>query len=99
MASIRNLKPGQVLYTISRRKMGNTTISTTVVHPVEVVRVAEDGRSVVAVWNSNRERTYYERDVTKWRVQRPLLIRQGVGSYRLATKAEHAAHQPTKEHP
>ncbi|MBC8737063.1 hypothetical protein F6X40_09605 [Paraburkholderia sp. UCT31] len=79
--------------------MGNTTISTTTVHPVRVVSV-HDGY-VIASWNGNKERKYYEGDVAKWRVCEPVLIRSRLTA-RLATKAEIAemkAKQQKTNHP
>ncbi len=71
MATIRNLKPDQVLYTVTRQKMGNTTISRGVLHHVVVKEVDPEGRFVMATWNSNPVRKYFERDVARWKVNQP----------------------------
>ena len=84
---IDKLKPGQIVYDVGRHKMGNTTLSTVAVWSVRIVSVAEDGRSVVASWNNNKPHTYYARDVAKWRLSEPVLIKSGWG-HRLATREE-----------
>lgn len=86
MASISKLKPGQICYTVTRHKMGNTTLSTISVHHVRVIEVHED--HVVASWNSNAARKYFDRDVAKWKVNKPVTISGAMGYRRLATRAE-----------
>lgn len=71
MATIRNLKPGQVLYTVTRQKMGNTTVSRGVMHQVVVKDVDPEGRFVMASWNGNPVRKCFERDVARWKVNQP----------------------------
>ncbi len=73
MATISRLKADQVLYTVTRRKMGNTTISMGVLHRVVVKELDPEGRFVVASWNGNTPRKYYERDVARWKVNMPKL--------------------------
>lgn len=88
MANIEKLKPDQVLYTVSKGKMGNTTVQTVHVHSVRVVSVDLETRTVVASWNSNAHRTYREQQVKSWRVDKPHLVRSILGNYRLATRDE-----------
>lgn len=71
MATIGRLKPNQVLYTVVRQKMGNTTVSRGVLHRVVVKEIDPEGRYVVASWNNNPARKYFERDVARWRVSEP----------------------------
>lgn len=71
MATISRLKPDQVLYTVTRQKMGNTTISRGVLHRVVVKEIDPEGRYVVASKNGNTARKYYERDVARWKVNEP----------------------------
>ena len=91
MAVIANLTPGQVLFTVRRHKMGNTTISTVAVHTVKVLEVHED--YVLATWNGNTPRKYRSAQVSKWKVKAPVLVSGGFGQKRLATRAEQAALQ------
>lgn len=71
MATLGQLQVGQTLYSISRQKMGNTTVSREVCHPVTITAIDPDGRWVEARWNGNPPRRYYPRQVQQWRVSRP----------------------------
>jgi len=71
MAAISRIKPGQVLFTVKRMKMGNTTMSKQVVHPVTVRTVDPGGRFVEASWNGNAVEKFYEQEVAKWKVKDP----------------------------
>lgn len=82
------LKPGMTVYDVGRTRMGNTTLTTISVWGVSIVRVDEQRREVVARWNGNPERTYTERSYKQWRETRPLLIQEGMGRKRLATREE-----------
>lgn len=97
MASINKLTPGQVLYTVTRHKMGNTTISTVAIHSVKVISIAEDGESVVASWNGNAVRTYHGHEVAKWRTKKPMTVDGFFGSKRLASREEIAKARETGE--
>ena len=85
------LQPGATVYDVGRHKMGNTTVSTVAVWQVRVLKVDSEKRRVLASWNCNAPRTYYERDVSRWREREPVLIRGGFGSARLATREEQKA--------
>lgn len=87
------LQPGMTVYDVGRHKMGNTTMSTVAVWSVHVIEVDSERRRVTASWNSNRPRVYYERDVTKWRANKPMLVRTMMGASRLATREERKAAQ------
>lgn len=88
---------GDTYWTVSHHKMGNTTMSTVAVHPVTVVSCDSVKETVIARWNGNEPRTYREREYSKWRKNKPLLVADGWG-HRLATrdeiKAKAAATQP-----
>jgi hypothetical protein len=71
MATISKLVPGQVVYSIERQKMGNTTMSRNALYPVRIIEIDPEGKFVVASWNGNPARTYRQRQVTKWRVSKP----------------------------
>lgn len=84
---ISSLTPGQVAWTVTKQKMGNTTVSTVAIHPVRVISVHDD--YVVASWNGNAERKFYEKAVKAWRKSKPVTIQSRFsGAKRLATRAE-----------
>ncbi len=92
MAAFKNIKPGQILFTVSRHRMGNTTASTVAVHKVSVESVDEETQTVIASWNSNKSRKYYPSEYSKWKVREPVTVPTwgGLGK-RLATREEKAA--------
>jgi hypothetical protein len=71
MASINNLKVGQILWQIKRVKCGNTTMTTNCLYTVKVVEIAEDKQSIMASWNGNPPRKYHLKDVKKLKVNKP----------------------------
>jgi hypothetical protein len=82
------LKPGMTVYDVGRQKMGNTTSTTVAVWSVRVIEVDAEKRQVLAAWNMNKPRIFYEREVKKWRETKPMLIGTVVGGQRLATREE-----------
>lgn len=89
-----SIHAGDTYYTVSRHKMGNTTLSTVAVHRVKVISCDSVKETVTASWNGNAARTYFQRDYSKWRATEPLLIRSGLmGAARLATRDEIKAHK------
>jgi hypothetical protein len=85
------LQPGMTVYDVGRHKMGNTTLTTVAVWTVRVLEVDAERRRVVASWNTNAPRTFYERDVAKWREKAPMLVGTVMGGKRLATREEQKA--------
>ena len=85
---ISRLEPGMVVYSVSRQKMGNTTLTTVAVHHVTIESVDLEHRTVTASWNCNPPRKYREREIARWRATKPVLIRGGFGRMRLATREE-----------
>ncbi len=85
---ISKLTVGQVLYGTQRRKMGNTTISTTAVFPIKVTEIDPEGNWVKASWNFNSPRKFRQNEVNRWKVKKPILTTYAFGHARLATKAE-----------
>lgn len=83
---IENLTPGQIVYSISRGKMGNTTVSEVRIHPVRVISVDLERQSVCASWNHNQPATWHKKTWSKWRSEPPVLV--GLMGKRLATRAE-----------
>lgn len=88
---LESLKPGDVVYSLSRGKMGNTTMRTTYVHHVTIKSIDLENQTCVACWNCNRDRTFYRGEWSKWRKNAPVMIRSVMGSSRVATRAEIAA--------
>lgn len=84
---LEKMKPGMVVYSVSRQKIGNTTLSTVAVHPVQIVDVDVARGIVNARWNFNASRCYYRREAEKWREKEPVLVKSG-WAMRLATRAE-----------
>lgn len=87
---------GGIYYTISRHKMGNTSMSTVAVHKVKVISCDSVRETVVASWNGNQARTYTESAYSKWRKNEPLLVTSGWGK-RLATREEIKAHKEAQK--
>lgn len=69
MATLKRLTPGQVLWSISRRKLGNTTLSVGSLDKCVVISVHEDHAMIS--WNGNPARRYSERHIKKLRVNKP----------------------------
>ena len=85
------LTPDTTVFDVRRTKMGNTTLTTVSVWPVYIEQVNPEKRTVLARWNGNASRSYSQASYSKWRKTEPMLIPQGLGSKRLATRAEIAA--------
>ena len=100
MAAFKNIKPGQILFTVSRHRMGNTTASTISVHRVSVVSVDEEAQTVTASWNGNRARVYFRGEYSAWKVSEPVTVPTwgGMGK-RLATREEKTALKAKEPHP
>lgn len=90
MAQLSKIKPGQTLYTVSRGRLGNTTLRTVRVHTVRVVEVDLVGGYVLASWNSNTAKKYGIREVSTWKVSEPVTVEGFFGSRRLAKRDEKA---------
>ena len=86
---ISQLEVGMSVWSVSRVNMGNTTLKTVVVHPVVIVEVHDN--HVIATWNGNAPRRFGESVVKGWKKEKPLLIREGFGQMRLATREEQVA--------
>lgn len=83
---IESLKVGTIAYTITKTKAGNTNLKTTIVHSVVVTEIHE--KYVMASWNGNKPKKFYESSISKWKKNEPVLVSNGFGTYRLATKEE-----------
>jgi hypothetical protein len=86
-----SLNAGMTVYSVSKSKMGNTTIRTVSVHAVNVISTDLVKETVLASWNGNYPKTFHATQYTKWRKSKPILIRSVIGSARLASRDEIAA--------
>ena len=86
-----SLEVGGVYYTVTKHKMGNTTIGTISIHKVVVLELDADGEVVTASWNGNSPRKFYSFSYSKWKKNKPMTVTSGLGSVRLATKQEREA--------
>lgn len=82
------LRPGMTVYDVHRRKMGNTTMSTVGLWRVLIVSVDHEAKRLTASWNGNPARTFYPKDVAKWREKEPPLISASFCGARLAMREE-----------
>jgi hypothetical protein len=71
MATLSKLTPGQKLYSVHRRKMGNTTISCGMLSEVCVIEVHADDGYVLASCDGCNPRRYYERELKNLKVNKP----------------------------
>lgn len=72
MAAFSRIKVGQVLFTVTRQRMGNTTMTRLAVHEVKVLELDPVKRKVRAIWNHfNAPEWYSERQVARWKVSKP----------------------------
>lgn len=85
---IEKLKPGMVVYDVGMYTMGNTKIKSVAIWSVFVQSVDIDAGVVVASWNSNTPKRYYQSSWSKWRIKKPQLVSLGFGRYRLAKRGE-----------
>lgn len=88
---IDKLTPGIVVYSISRTQMGNTRIKTVSIYPIRIIAVDPDHHTVRAEWNGNEARNYGSRTWSRWRLKRPVLIKNSLGQARIARRGELAA--------
>jgi hypothetical protein len=78
MAAISRIKTEQILFTVTRQKMGSTTMSYDAVHRVRVIEVDPEGRFVIASWNGNKARRYSASQVSKWKVNEPIVKKPAI---------------------
>lgn len=88
---ITDLKPGMTVYDVHSYRMGNTTARTMGTWQVFIVAVDDQRRTVMAQWNGNSASKFSERIWKKWRLVKPMMIKESFGRYRLATREERAA--------
>lgn len=71
MATLSKIKPGQILWSVIRRKMGNTSMSTDSLHKVKVLEVDIEAGFALVSWNGNAPTKYYERQLKSLKVNEP----------------------------
>lgn len=69
MATIGKLKPGQTVWSVESRRMGNTMMREKAIFAVRIIEVHE--QSVIASWNGNKPGTFGLKSIQKWRVNKP----------------------------
>lgn len=87
MIKFEKIKPGMVLYDVHSETMGNTTMRSVGVWPVEIVSVDEHNRCAMVRWNHNPPRKWYERQLSRLRAKEPELEKVGF-TYRIKRKPE-----------
>ncbi|EAN4326978.1 hypothetical protein EG703_05030 [Salmonella enterica] len=85
---LSQLEAGMTVWSLSRSKMGNTSIKTVTLHSVVIQEVHDN--HVIASWNGNAPRRFGETAISGWKKDKPILIRDRSGSARLATREEKA---------
>lgn len=98
---VENLVPGKTYLSVTRERMGNTTMSGDSVHGVEIVEVSDDFVSAIVRWNGNAPKVLYARDLRKLREVPPEWLKDGWrGSYCYVCRARRAdGHRPDCKHP
>lgn len=71
MASINRLKPDQIVWTLIRRRMGNTTATRQDLFSVRIIEVHVEEGYVIASFNGNKPDRYGLINIKKWRVKKP----------------------------
>lgn len=62
---ISQLESGMQVWSVTRTKMGNTTITTVIVHPVFIIEIHDN--HVIARWNGNAPRRFGETAIRGWK--------------------------------
>jgi 1,4-dihydroxy-2-naphthoyl-CoA synthase len=97
MANINKIKPGDVLYSISKYRMGNTRMMTLGVYECRVVSVDLEKQTALISWNGNAPQKYYEPQIKALKTAKPITVSGFFGKTRLATKAERLAMKEESE--
>lgn len=85
---IESMAEGEIVYTLRKHGMGNTTISTMSVLPVRICSVDLEQGRVLASVNNNTARWYRRCEAEKWRKSKPVMVQSAMGYQRLATREE-----------
>ncbi len=76
---ITDLAAGLTVYDVHSEYMGNTILRSLGVWPIYIVQVDRDNNKVLAKWNGNEARWYFEGQFKKWKVKKPELVRDCMG--------------------
>lgn len=71
MANIKKLQPGQLVFSVETKKMGNTKISIRALYPVRISEINLSQGFVMASWNSNPPTKFHESSIRKWKTEMP----------------------------
>lgn len=86
---ITDLQPGMIVYDCHKYRMDNARMTTWGLRTVRIAEVHAD--HVVASWNGNPAKAFYERSIKAWTKNPPVLVRTIMGSYRKETRVERTA--------
>jgi hypothetical protein len=70
MATLKNLKPDQILYKVRKEKAGHTTMTRQVLDTLRIVSVDLENEVVTAKYKG-REHKYRDWQLKSWRVKEP----------------------------
>ena len=70
MATLKNLKPDQILYKVRKEKAGNTIMRRQVLDEIRIISIDLEKEFAMAKYNG-RERKYREWQLKSWRVNKP----------------------------
>ena len=93
---IESLKEGMEVYDVHSHRMGNTVLRTLGCWDVRIVSIDLEDHTVMASWNGNAVRKYYQGDWSRWRLNKPNMIRNSIGQCRLETREEKKLRLATK---
>jgi len=86
------LEPGDTVYHVTTTKMGNTTLTTKSSFPILIKEINHEKGEILACYNFNQPRKFWEHQWKKWRTKKPFFIRRGIQSS-LPTKEEVHKHE------
>lgn len=70
MATLKNLKPDQILYKVRKEKAGHSTMTRQVLDEILIVSVDLENEIAVTRYKG-RERNYHDWQLKSWRVNEP----------------------------
>lgn len=80
------IKEGMTLYDVHKRKMGNTTVSSVGVWPVQIIELKDNG--AIVSWNYNTPQHWPRSRLEGLRAKEPELVRNALGQMRLKRRGE-----------
>lgn len=69
MATLKQIKPGDILWDVRKERMGNTTMRRTAVRPVRIIEVHPD--HALVSWNHNSPQKYYAKSLSRLKRKKP----------------------------